>query len=251
MKLKTEKEIEIIAEGGHILAEIMQVLVAMCKPGVTAAELDTKAEKLIRQAGGEPSFKNFGPLDQEFPASLCVSPNEMVVHGIPYDHLIFKEGDMVGLDLGMKYKKLFTDHALTVPVGQISPEAEKLIAAAKECLRLGIEAAQPGNHIGDIGAAVQQYAEGLGYGVVRILTGHAVGYAVHEEPRVPNFGVPGEGPELKPGLVIAIEPMINIGTEEVATADDGWGIITADEKLSAHFEHTIAVTKNGPRVLTR
>ncbi|MDP1709344.1 MAG: type I methionyl aminopeptidase [Candidatus Komeilibacteria bacterium] len=250
MKLKTEKEIEILAEGGHILAEILAELAKMCQPGVTAAELDIEAEKRIRAAGGEPSFKNFGPLGSEFPASLCVSPNEMVVHGIPYKHLIFKDGDLVGLDLGMKYKNLFTDHAVTIPIGKISPEAAKLIIATKECLRLGIEAARPGNRLGDIGYAVQKYAEDQGYGVVRSLTGHAVGYAVHEEPRVPNYGEAGKGEELKVGAVLAIEPMINLGTHEVKTADDGWGIITADKKLSAHFEHTIAITKNGPRILT-
>ena len=233
------------------MAEILQELAALCQPGRTAAELDMEAEKRIRAAGGEPSFKNFGPLGKEFPASLCVSPNEMVVHGIPHDQLVFKEGDLVGLDLGMKYKGLYTDHAITVAVGKISPEAEKLIAITKECLRLGIEEARPGNRLGDIGFAVQKYAEEQGYGVVRTLTGHAVGYAVHEEPRVPNYGEAGKGEELKIGAVLAIEPMINLGTHEVKTADDGWGIITADNKLSAHFEHTIAVTKDGPLILTK
>jgi methionyl aminopeptidase len=251
MKLKSEKEIEILAEGGHILAEILAKLAKMCQAGMTAAKLDTEAEALIRLSGGEPSFKNFGPLGKEFPASICVSPNEMVVHGIPHEKLVFKDGDLVGLDLGMKYKGLYTDHAITVPVGKISLEAEKLIAITKECLRLGIEAARPGNRLGDIGYAVQKYAEAQGYGVVRTLTGHAVGYAVHEEPRVPNFGEPGKGEELKVGAVLAIEPMINLGTHEVKTAQDGWGIITADEKLSAHFEHTVAVTKEGPLILTK
>ncbi|MEK7125680.1 MAG: type I methionyl aminopeptidase [Patescibacteria group bacterium] len=251
MKLKTEQEIEILAEGGHLLAEILVKLAAMCQAGVSAADLNAEAEKLIREAGAEPSFKNFGPIGQEFPASLCVSPNEMLVHGIPRKELVFKEGDLVGLDLGMKYKGLFTDHAVTVGVGKISDEAKKLLEVTEECLRLGIIAAQPGKKVGDIGAAVQQYAEGLGYGVVRALTGHEVGYAVHEDLRVPNYGEAGTGATLEPGLVIAIEPMINIGTHEVLTASDGWGIVTADNSLSAHFEHTVAITKDGPRILTK
>ena len=251
MKLKTPQEIEILAQGGHILAEIMNQLAARCRAGLTAAELDKKAEELIRQQGGEPSFKNFGPLGSEFPASLCVSPNELVVHGIPGQDLVFKPGDIVGLDLGMKYKGLFTDHAVTIVIGEASKEAKELIDAAKECLRLGIEAAQAGNRLGDIGHAIQQYAEAQGYGVVRQLTGHGVGYAVHEDPKVPNFGEPGTGAKLKIGAVLAIEPMINLGTHEVKTANDGWGVITADDKLSAHFEHTVAVTKEGPRILTK
>src|SRR3989338_4386453 len=200
MNLKTPQEIEILAQGGHILAEIMNQLAARCRAGLTAAELDKKAEELIRQQGGEPSFKNFGPLGSEFPASLCVSPNELVVHGIPGQDLVFKPGDIAGLDLGMKYKGLFTDHAVTIVIGH----------------------------------AIQQYAEAQGYGVVRQLTGHGVGYAVHEDPKVPNFGEPGTGAKLKIGAVLAIEPMINLGTHEVKTANDGWGVITADDKLSAH-----------------
>lgn len=251
MKLKTPEEIEILAEGGHLLARILSELVKMCKAGVSAAELDRQAEEKIRKVGGAPSFKNFGLIGKEFPTSLCVSPNEMLVHGIPYKELVFKEGDLIGLDLGMKYKGLFTDHAVTVAVGQVSDEAKKLLEVTKECLRLGIEAAQVGNHLGDIGHAVQSYAESQGYGVVRKLTGHAVGYDVHEEPKVPNYGKTGQGEELKAGAVLAIEPMINIGTHDVKTADDGWGVITADGSLAAHFEHTVAVTKDGPLVLTK
>lgn len=251
MQLKTPQEIEILAEGGHLLAEIMKELVKMCQAGVSAAELDKFAEARIRELGGEPSFKNFGPIGKEFPASLCVSPNEMLVHGIPYKELIFKDGDLVGLDLGMKYKGLYTDHAVTVAVGKVSDAAKQLLEITKECLRRGIEAAQTGNHLGDIGEAVQSYAEARGYGVVRKLTGHAVGYAVHEDPKVPNFGKAGQGEELKVGAVLAIEPMINIGAHDVKIADDGWGVVTADGSLSAHFEHTVAVTERGPRILTR
>lgn len=251
MKLKTPEEIEILAAGGHLLAEILADLAKMCKIGVSAAELDKLAEEKIGQVGGEPSFKNFGPIGKEFPASLCVSPNEMLVHGIPYKELVFKDGDLIGLDLGMKYKGLFTDHAVTVAVGKVSDEALRLLEVTKECLRRGIEAAQVGNHLGDIGQAVQSYAESQGYGVVRKLTGHAVGYGVHEEPKVANYGKACEGEELKVGAVLAIEPMINIGGHDVKTADDGWGVVTADGSLAAHFEHTVAVTENGPLVLTK
>lgn len=250
MKLKTPEEIGVLAEGGHLLAEILSELVKMCQAGASAAELDRQAEEKIHQVGGEPSFKTFGPIGKEFPTSLCVSPNDMLVHGIPYEHLIFQEGDLIGLDLGMKYKGLFTDHAVTVAVGKVSDEALRLLEVTKECLRLGIEAAQVGNRLGDIGHAVQSYAESQGYGVVRKLTGHAVGYGVHEEPKVPNYGKAGEGEELKIGAVLAIEPMINIGTHDVRTADDGWGVVTADGSLAAHFEHTVAVTADGPRILT-
>lgn len=251
MTIKTPEEIEILAQGGYLLAEIMSELVALCRPGVSAAWLDAEAEKRIRAIGGEPSFKNFGPVGKEFPAALCVSPNDMLVHGVPYQELIFKEGDLVGLDLGLKYKGLYTDYAVTIAIGEPSEAAKKLLAVTEECLRLGIQAAQVGRHLGDIGQAVQSYAESQGYGVVRKLTGHAVGYAVHEDPKVPNFGKAGEGGELKAGMVLAIEPMINIGTSDVRTANDGWGVVTADGSLAAHFEHTVVITKEGPRILTQ
>lgn len=251
MRAKTEAEIEILAQGGHILAEIMKKLAKLARPGVKAAVLDQQAEEMIREAGGEPSFKGFGPAGQEFPAALCVSPNDMLVHGIPRQDLEFKPGDLVGLDLGMKYKGLYTDHAITIGVGKISKPAKKLLAVTRECLRLGIAAAGVGNKLGDIGWAVQKYAEERGYGVIRKLTGHAVGYAVHEEPRVPNYGQPGQGEEIVAGAVLAIEPMLSIGGHDIKTADDGWGIVTADGTLAAHFEHTVAVTKDGPVILTK
>lgn len=250
MTTKTPEEIKILAEGGQILAQILKKIARLCKPGTRASELDKEAERLIREAAGEPSFKGFGPVGLEFPGSLCVSPNDMLVHGIPSSKLVFKEGDLIGLDLGMKYKGLFTDHAVTVGIGKISKKAKRLLAVTQECLRLGIAAAQVGNKLGDIGWAVQKYAEDKGYGVVRKLTGHAVGYAVHEEPRLPNYGQPGEGEEILEGAVLAIEPMINIGADDVKTAADGWGIVTADGSLSAHFEHTVAVTARGPVILT-
>jgi len=250
IKPKSPQEIDVLAEGGALLARIAEELASRCIPGTTAAELNEYAEAEIEKTGGTPSFKGYGPKGQEFPAALCVSPNEMLVHGIPYKKLVFKEGDVVGIDIGMKYKGMFTDHAITVPVGQVGHEVRQLLAVTRECLVLGIAEAIIGNHIGDIGNAVQAYAESRGYGVVRQLTGHGVGYAVHEDPQIPNYGTRGIGDVLIEGAVLAIEPMINIGTHKVKTAIDGWGVVTADGKMSAHFEHTVAVTKGGPRILT-
>jgi len=250
MRFKTVEEIEILAAGGKKLAQIMRELCAMCQPGANAAQLDKEAEDRIIKAGGKPAFKGFGTAGQEFPNTLCVSPNEMVVHGIPHKDLEFKEGDLIGLDLGMEYKGLFTDHAVTVGIGNISPEARRLLSVTKECLDLAIKQAIAGNRLGDIGYAVQARAEAEGFGVVSKLVGHGVGHEVHEEPRVPNYGKPGAGEEILEGMVLAIEPMINLGTPDVQTADDGWGIVTADGRLAAHFEHTVAITKEGPRILT-
>lgn len=250
MNPKTPQEVELLAEGGHHLARIMRELVAMAVPGASAGELNRYAESEIKKLGAAPSFKGFGPKGKEFPAALCISPNDMLVHGIPYDKLTFSEGDLVGIDIGMEYKGLYTDHAVTVAVGKAAPEIEKLLAVTRECLELGIAEAKIGNHVGDIGHAVESHAEQAGYGVVRTLTGHAVGYEVHEEPRIPNYGKSGGGEEIVEGAVLAIEPMITVGTHEVKTAADGWGVVTADGKLSAHFEHTVAVTAAGPRILT-
>lgn len=250
MNPKTPQEIELLAEGGAHLARIMRSLCAMAVPGASAGELNAFAESEIEKLGARPSFKGFGPAGKEFPSALCISPNDMLVHGIPYDKLTFSQGDLVGIDIGMEYKGLYTDHAVTVAVGAVSEEIKKLLHVTRECLELGIAQARIGNHLGDIGHAVQTHAERAGYGVVRTLTGHAVGYGVHEEPRIPNYGTPGEGEEIVEGAVLAIEPMITVGTHEVKTASDGWGVVTADGKLSAHFEHTVAVTKSGPRILT-
>ena len=247
---KTQEEIKILQEGGTKLAQIMRELCDMCEQGISALELDKEAEERIIKAGGKPSFKGFGQAGQEFPNSLCVSPNETVVHGIPSHDLIFKDGDLIGLDLGMEYKGLFTDHAVTVPIGKVSDEANRLLQVTKECLDLAIGQVRVGNHLGDIGHVVQEHAEKEGFSVVRKLVGHGVGHGVHEEPRVPNYGQPGKGGEIEEGMVLALEPMVNLGTHDVQTADDGWGIVTADSKLAAHFEHTVAATKDGPLVLT-
>lgn len=250
MRLKSKQDIKILAEGGAKLAQIMRELVLMCVAGAKACDLDEYADKRIIQLGGKPSFKGFGPAGSEFPNALCVSPNEMVVHGIPYPDLVFKDGDLIGLDLGMEYKGLFTDHAVTVPIGNVGEEAQRLLAVTKQCLKKGIQAAVCGAKIGDIGEAVQKHAESAGFGVVRKLTGHGVGFAVHEEPMIPNYGKRGFGEEIKVGSVLAIEPMITLGTYDVTTSSDGWGVVTSDSKSSAHFEHTIVVTKSGPRILT-
>ena len=250
MKCKSDKEIKILSQGGKKLAQIMRELVKMCEIGIRASDLDEYAEKRIKELGGKPSFKGFGYIGQEFPNTLCVSANEMVVHGIPRKDLVFKEGDLIGLDIGMQYKGLFTDHAVTVPIGRISHDAQRLLEAAEECLKIGIEQCKVNNHLGDIGCAIQEFAEEKGFGVVKKLTGHAVGYAVHENPKIPNYGKRGSGEKLEQGAVLAIEPMINLGTDDVKIASDGWGVITADNKYAAHFEHTVAVDKDGPRILT-
>ncbi len=251
MKPKTKKDIKILTEGGARLAQVMRELSKMCFPGTIASDLDSYADERIKKLGGKPSFKGFGPVGREFPNALCVSPNETVVHGIPHRNLEFKEGDLVGLDLGMEYKGLFTDHAITVPIGNISPENLHLLNVAKECLSKGIKYAIPGAYIGDIGHAIQEHAEKAGLGVVRKLSGHGVGYAVHESPMIPNYGSPSEGEKIVTGAVLAIEPMITLGSFDIEISEDGWGVVTCDSKPSAHFEHTIVVTKTGPKILTK
>ncbi len=251
MRLKSKQEIEILSQGGAKLAQVMRELVNMCIQGSSAFELDEYAENRIREIGGESSFKGFGPPGQEFPNALCVSPNEMVVHGIPYPDLKFREGDLIGLDLGMEYKGLFTDHAVTVGIGKVSEQSQRLLDVTKECLDLAISEMVPGSHLGDIGYAIQKHAEDNGFGVVRKLTGHGVGYEVHEQPMIPNFGKKGKGEEIQEGAVLAVEPMITAGVFDVKTSQDGWGVVTADSCSAAHFEHTIAVTKKGPVVLTK
>lgn len=251
VRRKSKAEIETLAAGGRLLGELLNRLVAEVKPGVTGKQLDQLAQQWIKEAGAKPSFLGYGSGDgKPFPAALCVSVNDAVVHGLPNDKPL-KAGDIVGLDLGIIYKNLYLDAARTVAVGKISDDAEQLLLVTREALRLGIAAAKLGNTIGDIGWAVQEYVEAEGYGVVRQLVGHGVGYAVHEEPQVPNFGVAGKGLKLEEGLVIAIEPMVTAGNPLVSTAADGWTVVTKDRSLSAHEEDTVAITASGPRVLTR
>ncbi len=248
--IKSKKEIEIIREGGVILNKILRKTAALVKPGVSTSELDKFAEKEIIAAGGRPSFKNYGEDGNFFPASLCTSVNDVVVHGIPSKKAILKEGDIIGLDIGMQYKGLFTDTAITVVVGEVSKDIQKLLDVTQQALAAGIKAAKFGNRIGDISAAVEKVAELGDYGVVRDLVGHGVGYDVHEAPQVPNYGKAGTGMELVEGMVLAIEPMFNLGGYKVVFEDDGWTISTFDGKPSAHFEHTVVVTKKGGDILT-
>ena len=252
ISIKTAKEIKILREGGKILASVLREVAKKVKPGVPTIELDELAEKLIREAGGEPSFLNYKTRYDKisYPASLCVSKNDEVVHGIPSEDKILIEGDIVSLDLGMKYKGLYTDMAITMPVGEIDEKAKKLIEVCKKSLSKGIKAARSGATISDIGFAVQSYVEKRGFKVVRNLAGHGVGYEVHEEPEIPNFGRKGTGEILKEGMVLALEPMITDGSYEIFLDNDNWTWKTKDGSLAAHFEHTIVVTKKGGEILT-
>lgn len=234
-------------EGGHILAEILDVLVASVKVGIQTKELDSMALELISARGAKPSFLNYNG----FPATLCVSINEEIVHGLPSERKL-KDGDLVKLDLGVLYKGFHTDSARSVIVGSVKRlQIQKLIDVTAEALSVGIETAQPGKTLGDVGHAIHEYVKSQGFDVVRDLIGHGIGTEVHEEPEVPNYGKPGQGLILKPGLVIAIEPMVVMGGHRIANGPDGYAYITADKKLSAHIEHTIAITETGPEILTK
>jgi methionyl aminopeptidase len=253
IKLKTQKDIEILREGGKRLAKILKLVAAEVKPGVSTAYLNDFAEKLIKEGGDTSAFLNYTPrgADRPYPASLCISLNDEVVHGIPNESpRDLKEGDVVSLDLGLIHKKLFTDHAITIGVGKINPKAQKLLEMTKKALMAGIKEAKPGNKTGDIGYAIEQAVAMHKFGIVEELAGHGVGFAVHEEPFVPNFGIPGEGAPLKSGMVIAIEPMFTLGGPEVELDDDGYTYRTSDGSLAAHFEHTVLITEKGPEILT-
>lgn len=247
------EEIERLAEGGAILRRALETVVAAARPGVTGRALDALAEETLQAAGAGPSFKGYPGSDgKRFPAALCVSVNSAIVHGLPTDTPL-KDGDVVGLDLGCRYRGLFTDTATTVIVGKGTPGAERIVAVTRAALDAGVSAVRPGGTIGDIGAAIQEVVEEAGFAVVRDLTGHGVGYAVHEAPRVPNYGKRGQGEKLMEDLVLAIEPMVIAShSGAVRVAADGWTVIAASpDVLTAHEEHTVAVTKEGPRILTR
>lgn len=251
--IKTSKEIEILREGGKRLARILKAVSEKVAPGVTAEELDAYAYELITAGGDEPAFLNYKPYGAKkpYPASLCVSVNSEVVHGIPSEKTVLKDGDIVSIDLGLKHKGLFTDHAVTVPVGEISKEVQELLRITKEALSAGIVQARAGKCTGDVGAAVQAFAMKHNFGIVRDLSGHGVGRAIHEDPYIPNYGKPGKGDLFRPGMVVAIEPMFNLGTQEVVLLRDGYTYKTADGKPSAHFEHTVLITEKGPEILTK
>ena len=254
IKYKTKEEIEIMKEGGAIHARILKELAKKVKPGVKTNELNEYAEKLLDEAGCTGAFLGYQPVDAKYPypASLCVSINEEIVHGIPNDgnERILFDGDIVTLDLGVSHKGLITDAAITVPVGKVSEEAKELIRATKEALDRGIKAMRLNGHIGDIGDAVMQTAMKYNLGIIEGLSGHGVGFDVHEEPFVPNRAKRGEGPKMLAGLVIAIEPMFSLGSRSIKRLSDGYTYITRDKSLSAHFEHTVAVTEEGVVILT-
>lgn len=244
--IKTPEEIAIMVEGGKILAGIMKKLRKEVRPGIATKELDRLAESLILDARAQPSFKGY----QGFPATLCVSVNDEIVHAVPSDRVL-KEGDIVSLDLGLVWRGFHLDMAVTVPVGNISHEARRIIWVTKKALKMGIKKVRPGNAVGDIGNTIQRYVESQGFNVTRDLVGHGIGRELHEEPMIPNFGKRGRGEELREGMVICLEPMVIIGDWKLKKCKDGFGYKTADGSLSAHFEHTVAVTREGAKVLTK
>ena len=245
--LKSPREIELMAEGGRILGATVSHLRAHAKAGVSTWDLDEMAETFIRShEGATPAFKGL----YGFPGSVCASINQEIVHGIPSKKRVLKDGDLLSLDIGVGYKGFFTDSATTVAIGEVDATSKKLLDVTERALDAGIAAAVVGNHIGDIGAAVQAVAEGAGFSVVRDLVGHGIGTEFHEEPQVPNYGKPKRLMKLAPGLTIAIEPMVSVGTPKTRTMPDRWTVVTADGSRAAHFEHTIAITDNGPRILT-
>jgi len=245
ISIKTEEEIELIREGGRILAKIMKELEKKIKPGITTKELNRLGESLILKSGGKCSFKGY----EGFPACLCTSVNEEIVHALPSERTL-KEGDILSLDIGMKYKGYHTDMALTFPVGKINPEIQRLIRVTKKALKRGIKKSKVGNTFGDISNTIQRYVESQGFNVIRDLCGHGIGKELHEDPQILNFGERHKGPEIKNGMVFCIEPMVSIGDWHIKKGKDGYSFVTIDGSLSAHFEHTIAITKKGPEILT-
>ena len=239
-------------EGGEITAACLKLLAENARPGVTTGDLDRMAEDFIRSNGGKPEFKGYpgSPGAPDFPGSICASPNAMIVHGIPGSYRL-KDGDVISLDVGVRYEGFVTDSATTVAVGEIPPDAEGLLKTTQQCLAAAAEQVRVGKRLGDIGHAIQSLAESRGYGVVRDLVSHGVGRKMHEDPQIPNYGRPGTGSRLQPGMTFAIEPMITLGDYDIRISEwDGWSIYTADNSLSAHYEHTVAVTENGPWILT-
>jgi methionyl aminopeptidase len=244
MVLKTPGEIELMDQANRIVLKVLDEVGAIIAPGVTPRELDRLAERVIRGAGGVPAFLNY----RGYPATLCISVNDVIVHGIPND-VPLKEGYIVGIDCGVLYKGYYGDAARTFAVGEVDDEAKRLLAVTEEALRLAVEQVRPGGRLSDIGHAVQRHAERHGFSVVREFSGHGIGTSLHEEPQVPNYGKPGKGPKLRPGLVLAIEPMVNAGRAGVRMDADGWTARTEDGSRSAHFEFSVAVTSSGARVL--
>jgi methionyl aminopeptidase len=245
--LKSQEEINKIADASRIAAEALDKIKGIMKPGITTGELDSFAASFIISKGAVPAFKGY----KGYPANLCASVNEEVVHGIPSTKKKLKEGDIISIDLGVYFKGFYGDIAATFPVGKVSKEAEELIKTTRKALYIGIEKAVVNNRLGDISFAIQDFVESKGFSVVRNFVGHGIGRELHEEPQIPNFGKAGKGPVLMEGMVLAIEPMVNAGTWDVIVKDDGWTATTKDNRLSAHFEHTVAITTNGPVILTK
>ena len=246
VSIKSAREIELMREAGRILANVHKQLGEALKPGMSTMDIDRMGEKLIRGYGCIPSFKNYNG----YPASICVSVNDEVVHGIPNRHHILREGDIVSLDAGMIYKGYHSDQARTHAVGQISPEAQKLIDVTRESFFAGIKMARAGNHLFDISNAIAAYVKPFGYGIVRDLVGHGVGTKLHEDPQIPNYQQKRRGPKLRPGMTLAVEPMINMGRGDVEWLEDNWTVVTQDGSLSAHYENTILITEGEPEILT-
>jgi methionyl aminopeptidase len=253
MIIKDPKQIEILRESGRILAEVLNLAASKVEPGISAYDLDALAEREIKSYGAKPSFKNYKstPGDSPYPSSLCVSINNEVVHGIPKKTKILRNGDIVSLDLGVEYRGIFTDAAITVPVGQVDKKLLTLIDVTKQCLDNALKVVKPGTYVGNLGHAMENTAKYYGFQVVRELVGHGVGAAVHEPPDIPCFGVPGQGQQIKEGMVLAIEPMVNMGRAKIDFDRDGWTVTTHDGLPAAHFEHTILVTKNGCEIMTQ
>lgn len=245
IQLKTAEEIEIMRKAGRVVSQTLDEVGRHLRPGITTAALDKLADEFLNDHGAIPAFKNY----QGYPAATCISVNDEVVHGIPGKRVL-KEGDVVSVDIGSIVENYYGDSARTFAIGEIDAEKSRLLKVTYESLLAGIDKARPGNKLGVLSSAVQKVAEEQGFGVVRQLVGHGIGRKMHEEPQVPNYGRPSDGPLLKAGMVLAIEPMINLGTPEVKTLPDGWTIVTADGQCSAHFEHTVAITENGPEILT-
>ena len=243
---KSQKEIDKMRAAGQLVGRVLQELRGMAAPGVTTLEIDRAAEKMIRNGGAYPTFKGYNG----FPFSICASVNEQVVHGFPSEYQL-KEGDIFSIDVGATLDGFVGDTATTVAVGQVSEDRLQLMRITEECLQLAIEQCRAGNHLGDIGFAVQSHAEAHGYSIVRDYVGHGIGRRMHEDPQIPNYGKPGKGPKIKKGYVFALEPMVNMGSLHTKTFKDGWTVVTVDGRPSAHFEHTVAITEEGPEVLTR
>jgi methionyl aminopeptidase len=243
---KSPREIEQMRKANMLVADVPAELTEMVRPGITTAELDAAAERLVRAAGAEPAFKGY----RGYPATLCASVNDEVVHGIPANRALV-EGDIISLDMGVKLDGFYGDSAVTVPVGAIGDDVQRLLTVTREALQMGIAQVKPGGRVSDIGHAIQEHVEAAGFSVVREFVGHGIGVQLHEEPQIANYGEPGRGPRLAEGMVLAIEPMVNMGRPAVKVLRDGWTAVTRDGSLSAHFEHTVAVTKDGPLVLTK